>query len=75
MAANDAEKPLRDPQKPSIAEWSNAQGGLIFGPVASIDLRAAAHIMVLCLKDLIGRSDHSTRVAAGTIKTLFKRTA
>lgn len=78
MSNHDAEKPLSaadQGEARAVAEWFYAQRGVMYGPVTSIDLRAAAHLGFLGPEDLVRRSDRGTWVAARSIRGLFKETA
>lgn len=53
-------------------EWLYTQKGETFGPVSSVDLRAAAHLGFLGPDDLVCRQDRGKWVAARSIRGLFK---
>ena len=53
-------------------EWLYTQKGETFGPVSSVDLRAAAHLGFLGPDDLVCRKDRGKWMAARSIRGLFK---
>lgn len=58
----------------AVADWFYVQGGVMHGPVTSIDLRAAAHLGFVGPDDLVRRTNNGTWVTARSIRGLFKET-
>lgn len=58
-------------ENPAV-EWLYTQRGETFGPVSSVDLRAAAHLGFLGPDDMVCRKDRGRWVAARSIRGLFK---
>lgn len=69
----------KDPGKPpprvplTVSEWFYIQRGVIYGPVTSTDLRAAAHLGFLGPEDMVCRKDSGTWTLAESVPGLFYR--
>lgn len=64
-----------DPPPPDAKaiEWFYRQQGRTYGPVSSLDLRAAARLGFLGPDDVVRRQGHAAWVPAGSLRWLFKR--
>jgi len=58
---------------PSNPQWFYVQHGETYGPVSSVDLRAAAHLGFVGPHDMIRRSDRIEWVPAHSLRGLFKQ--
>ena len=60
------------PEAFAAVEWFYARRGATYGPVSSIDLRAAAHLGFLGPEDLVRRAGRMDWIFARMIPGLFE---
>jgi hypothetical protein len=66
------EDDVPNPAGASHSSWFYIQHGETYGPVSSMDLRAAAHLGFLGPDDMVCRKDTGKWVAARLVHGLFK---